>query len=192
MWTSMRPGIRYLPCPLILRVWAGTSIGHVGTNGCIALSSNGTAGNLWSAFTSETYKMLPPAGSITYYHPETGEKREMNLPAGGRGYLRPPSLAGLWQTAPYLNNDSVGKFEADPAREARMAAFQDGMEQLLWPERREKDEKLGDRIPGRVERTTAVSRLRVPARMAPGELAGVLAAPARSFFGFSSPESVNY
>ena len=71
-----------------------------------------------------------------------------------------------------------------------MAAFQDGMEQLLWPERREKDEKLGDRIPGRVERTTAVSRLRVPARMAPGELAGVLAAPAQSFFGFSSPEAI--
>src|ERR1035441_3411769 len=58
----------------------------VGTNACIALSSSGTAGNLWSAFTSETYKMLPPAGSITYYHSETGEKREMKLPAGGRGY----------------------------------------------------------------------------------------------------------
>src|ERR1039457_5419308 len=132
--------------------------------------------------------MRPPAASNTYDHPETGEKREMDVPAGGRACLRPPSLAGLWQTAPYLNNNSVGKFEADPAREARMAAFQDGMEQLLWPERREKDEKLGDKLPGRVERTTAVSRLRVPARMAPGELAGVFEAPARSFFGFSSPE----
>jgi mono/diheme cytochrome c family protein len=154
----------------------------VGTNACIALSSNGTAGNLWSAFTSETYQNLPSAGSITYYHPETGEKRERQLPAGGRGYLRPPSLVGLWYTAPYLNNNSVGRFEASPAKEARLAAFRDGLEQLLWPERREKDEKLGDRIPGRIERTTAVSRLRVPARMMPAELAGVLEAPS-SFFG---------
>jgi hypothetical protein len=146
----------------------------VGTNACIALSSNGTARNLWSAFTSETYKSLPSAGSIAYYHPQTGEKRQRELPAGGRGYLRPPSLVGLWYTAPYLNNNSVGKFEADPAAEARLAAFRDGLEQLLWPQKRDKDEKLGDRVPGRIERTTTVSRLRVPARMLPAELAATL------------------
>jgi hypothetical protein len=159
----------------------------LGTNACIALSSNGTAGNLWSAFTSETYQSLPSAGSITYYHPETGERQEMKLPAGGRGYLRPASLAGLWYTAPYLNNNSVGRFEASPAMEARLAAFRDGLEQLLWPEKREKDEKLGGRIPGRMERTTTVSRLRVPARMMPAALARTLAAPS-GFFGGSAEE----
>lgn len=161
----------------------------VGTNACIALSSNGTAGNLWSAFTSETYQSLPSAGSLTYYHPETGEKRERKLPAGGRGYLRPPSLAGLWYSAPYLNNNSVGKFEAGPATETRLAAFQEGLEQLLWPEKREKDEKLGDKVPGRVERTTAVSRLRVPARMLPAELSAVLESSSKVFPGFSSPQA---
>ena len=161
----------------------------VGTNACIALSSNGTAGKLWSAFTSETYKSLPSAGSITYYHPETAEKRVMKLPAGGRGYLRPPTLTGLWYSAPYLNNNSVGKFEASPAIEARVATFQDGLEQLLWPEKREKDEKLGDKLPGRIERTTAVSRLRVPARMVPAELAGVLEPSWKSLFGFSPPQA---
>jgi hypothetical protein len=159
----------------------------VGTNACIALGSNGTAGNLWSAFTSATYQSLPSAGSITYYHPGTGEKRQGKLPAGGRGYLRPPSLTGLWYTAPYLNNNSVGKFDADPEPEARLAAFRDGMEQLLWPERREKDAKLGDKIPGRMERTTAVSRLRVPARMLPATLEGALDPASQSVFGFSPP-----
>jgi hypothetical protein len=162
----------------------------VGTNACIALSTNGTAGNLWSAFTSETYQRLPSAGSITYYHPQTGKKREMKLPGGGRGYLRPPSLAGMWYTAPYLNNNSVGKFDADPTQAARLAAFRDGMEQLLWPEKREKDDKLGDKLPGRVERTTAVSRLRVPARMMPAELADALA-PSTSFFRFPSTEAID-
>jgi hypothetical protein len=83
----------------------------------------------------------------------------------------------------------VGRFEAGPAAAARLAAFQDGMEQLLWPEKRDKDEKLGDKLPGRVERTTAVSRLRVPAGMLPAELAGLLEG-ARSLFGFSSPQAV--
>jgi hypothetical protein len=56
---------------------------------------------------------------------------DRNVPAGGQGYLRPPSLCGLWYTAPYLNNNSVGRFQAAPSMEARLAAFQDGMEQLL-------------------------------------------------------------
>jgi cytochrome c2 len=145
----------------------------VGTNACITLAGNGTAGNLWSAFTSETYQSLPSAGTIDYYHPETGEKRQMKL-------------AGLWYTAPYLNNNSLGRFDGNPAREARLAAFQDGLEQLLWPEKRQKDEKLGDRVPGRIERTTEVSRLRVPARMVPGEMAGMLDS---NFWGFSRPRA---
>jgi hypothetical protein len=140
---------------------------------------------LWSGFTSETYESLPAAGSITYYHPETGEKREKKLPGGGRGYLRPPSLVGLWYTAPYLNNNSVGKFEGGPTKEARLAAFRDGLEQLLWPEKREKDEKLGGKIPGRMERTTATSRVRIPPGMLPAELAGVPGGPS-SFFGGSA------
>jgi hypothetical protein len=154
----------------------------VGTNACIALSNNGTAGNVWSAFTSETYQGLPSAGNLTFYHPVTGEKRERALPGGGPGYLRPPSLSGLWFTAPYLNNNSMGKFESSTAVEARMAAARGGLEQLLWPEKREKDERLGDRIPGRIERTTSVSRLRVPAGLLAEELANVMS-PAGWFGG---------
>jgi hypothetical protein len=55
-----------------------------------------------------------------------------------------------------------------------MAAAREGLEQLLWPERRDKDAKLGDKVPGRIERTTEVSRLRIPAAMMAPELAKVL------------------
>ena len=36
------------------------------------------------------------------------------MPAGGRGYTRPPSLVSLWSTAPFLLNNTVGRFEIEP------------------------------------------------------------------------------
>jgi hypothetical protein len=42
----------------------------------------------------------------------------------------------MWATAPYLHNNSVGVFIKDPSVSARMAAFTDGAEKLLWPEKR--------------------------------------------------------
>ena len=43
---------------------------------------------------------------------------------------------------------------------------------MLWPEKRDKDDRLGDRIPGpsKILRTTSRSYLRVPAGYLPGEL----------------------
>src|SRR6185295_1733504 len=51
----------------------------------------------------------------------------------------------------------------------RMAAFEDGIEKMLWPEKRDKDAKLGGRIPGPslIDRTTASSYLRVPSGYVP-------------------------
>jgi hypothetical protein len=42
----------------------------------------------------------------------------------------------IWATAPYLHNNSVGTYNGDPTLKGRLAAFQDGIEKLLWPERR--------------------------------------------------------
>ena len=42
-----------------------------------------------------------------------------------------------------------------------MRAFQDGIEQMLWPEKREKDSLLGDKIPGKIDRTPQPTYLRV-------------------------------
>jgi hypothetical protein len=83
------------------------------------------------------------------------------MPGGGRGYTRPASLISLWSTAPYLQNNTVGLFNGDPSVKGRMAAFQDGIEQMLWPEKRDQDPVLGDKVPGLIDRTSASSYLRV-------------------------------
>jgi hypothetical protein len=140
------------------------------TNACSPLATNALGGNIWDNFSSHSYKDLPSVGDITWYHPVTGEAHTYTMPAGGRGYTRPPSLVSVWSSAPFLLNNSVGKFETDPSVEARMRAFQDGIEQMLWPEKREKDSKLGAKIPGAIDRTTARSFLRVSGGYLPDAL----------------------
>jgi len=131
------------------------------TNACSPLATNALGGNIWDNFSSQSYKDLPSVGTITWYHPYTGEPRTYVMPAGGRGYTRPPSLVSLWSTAPFLLNNSVGEFNPDPSVKGRLQSFQNSIEQMLWPEKREKDELLGDKIPGKIDRTTEDSYLRV-------------------------------
>jgi hypothetical protein len=89
------------------------------------------------------------------------------MPAGGRGYTRPPSLISLWSTAPFLLNNSVGPFEQDPSVDARMRVFNASIEQMLWPEKRAYDKLLGDKVPGVIDRTTMRSEIRIPAGFLP-------------------------
>jgi len=131
------------------------------TNACSPLATNALAGNIWDNFSSQSYKELPSAGTITVYDPYTGQPKAYTLPAGGRGYTRPPSLISVWSTAPFLLNNSLGKFNSSPSVEARLDSFQNSIEQLLWPEKRQHDSLLGDRIPGTIDRTTDRSYLRV-------------------------------
>jgi hypothetical protein len=131
------------------------------TNACSPLATNALAGNIWDNFSSQSYKELPSAGTITVYDPYTGQPKPYTLPAGGRGYTRPPSLISVWSTAPFLLNNSLGKFNSSPSVEARLDSFQNSIEQLLWPEKRQHDSLLGDRIPGTIDRTTDRSYLRV-------------------------------
>jgi hypothetical protein len=137
------------------------------TNACSPLATNGIGGNIWDNFSSHTYKELPSVGSITVHHPITGEPRQFQMPAGGRGYTRPASLISVWSTAPLFLNNSLGKFNASPSVDARIDSFNDSIEKLLWPEKREKDSVLGDKVPGRIDRTTERSYLRVPAGFLP-------------------------
>jgi hypothetical protein len=140
------------------------------TNACSPLATNALGGNIWDNFSSQSYKDLPSAGEITWYHPVTGEPHQYALPAGGRGYTRPPSLVSLWSTAPFLLNNSVGPFEAEPSVEARMRSFQASIEQMLWPERRHRDSVLGDKAPGTIDRTTQTSYLKVAGGYLPAAL----------------------
>jgi hypothetical protein len=131
------------------------------TNACSPLATNAIAGNIWDNFSSQSYKDLPSVGTITVYHPLTGEPRQYVMPAGGRGYTRPASLISVWSTAPYLLNNSVGTFQWTGSVDDRMKSFQNSIEQMLWPEKREYDEFLGNKVPGKIDRTTDDSYLRV-------------------------------
>jgi hypothetical protein len=131
------------------------------TNACSPLATNALGGNIWDNFSSQSYKELPSVGTITWYHPYTGEPRTYVMPAGGRGYTRPPSLVSLWSTAPFLLNNSVGKFNYEPSVQGRLESFEDSIHQMLWPETRDKDEVLGDKIPGKIDRTTKTSYLKI-------------------------------
>ena len=106
------------------------------TNASRALGTNATRGHIWANFSSETYKNLPSVGEIEVYNPYTGVNEKFKAPAGGPGYYRPPSLISLWTSAPFLHNNALGKFTGDPSVAGRMEAFDDAVEQLLWPERR--------------------------------------------------------
>ncbi|MBV8832022.1 MAG: hypothetical protein JO108_22685, partial [Acidobacteriaceae bacterium] len=131
------------------------------TNACSPLATNALGNNIWDNFSSQSYKDLPSVGEITWFHPVTGERRTYKMPAGGRGYTRPPSLVSLWSSAPYLLNNSVGPFNGDPSVEGRMRAFQTSIEQMLWPDRREQDALLKSKVPGLIDRTSTRSYIKV-------------------------------
>jgi cytochrome c2 len=149
------------------------------TNACSPLASNALENNIWDNFSSHSYKSLPSVGSVTVHDPFTGEPRQYPMPAGGRGYTRPPSLISLWSTAPFLLNNTVGPFKtdapfetfsSDPSVEGRMKVFQTSIEQMLWPERRRKDAVLGDKVPGFIDRTNERSWVSIPAGFQPEPL----------------------
>jgi hypothetical protein len=144
------------------------------TNACSSLATNAIAGNIWDNFSSQTYKQLPSVGEITVYDPFTGALSQYTMPAGGRGYIRPASLISVWSTAPYLQNNVIGKFNSDPSVASRMDSFQNSIEQMLWPEKRDKDAVLGDRIPGVIDRTTATSYIRISGGYLPDYLKPLL------------------
>jgi hypothetical protein len=161
------------------------------TNACSPLATNAIKDNIWDNFSSQTYKDLPSVGSITVYNPMTGEPQQYQMPAGGRGYTRPASLISVWSTAPFLLNNSVGKFNPSPSVEARMDSFQDSIEKMLWPEKRDKDAVLGDKIPGMIDRTTERSYLEVEPGYLPDELKSLNGPLARLFpFAFTDEGGV--
>ena len=151
------------------------------TNACSPLATNAIRNNIWDNFSSETYKELPSVGTIKVYDPVTGDAKDYNMPAGGRGYTRPASLISLWSSAPFLLNNSVGRlnptapnddYNPAPSVENRLSAFQDGIEKMLWREKRDKDSVLGSKIPGLIDRTTQISYVRIASGYLPDNLKG--------------------
>lgn len=69
---------------------------QIGTNRSRALHGNHKIGRVWQQFASDDVHNRPQVQGI----PEQI--------SGGPGYFRPPSLLGMWATAPYLHNNAIG------------------------------------------------------------------------------------
>jgi len=132
------------------------------TNAARALATNAVRGHVWDNSSSETYKTLPSAGDIEVQDPFNQSTQKFHAPGGGPGYYRVPSLIGIWATAPFLHNNALGTYTGDPSVAARMKAFDDATQKLLWPEQR-----LGL---ASIPRTTAESYIQIPASYLPAEL----------------------
>jgi mono/diheme cytochrome c family protein len=159
----------------------------VKTNSARALAINGMTGHMWEDFASLDYRRLPSPGPIEYFNPYDGESGAMSTytprhrtPAGapegggGPGYYRIPSLVSVWATAPFLHNNSLGLYNNDPSEQGRLAAYDDAMRKLLWPELRAQSSSYNFATPERLERdqgliwrTTEESWLVVRAKSVP-------------------------
>ena len=133
------------------------------TNATRAVASNAIRGHVWDNFSSETYKSLPAVGAIQVWDPFTGADRPWQVPGGGRGYYRPPSLISVWTSAPFFHNNALGKHVHGVTTAERVEAFDDAVTKLLWPERR-----LGR---DSIWRTQVESSLQIPVSYLPGVFA---------------------
>jgi mono/diheme cytochrome c family protein len=138
---------------------------EVGTNAQRAAARNALRGHIWDNFSSETYKTLPRVGTIEVWDPIGHTNSKWDVPGGGRGYYRPPSLVSLWSAAPFLHHNVIGKHVHGISVDERMEAFNDGITKLLWPEKRGGAKGNTDGAGGystSLWRTTEESWLRLP------------------------------
>ena len=112
------------------------SVKELGTNVARAMGTNAQKGQVWEEFSSETYKRLPATGEIANLYNPLKPDKPLKLTIKSGGYYRTPSLVSMWATAPYLHNNALGTYVKDPSVAGRMAAFNDAVEKLLWPEKR--------------------------------------------------------
>lgn len=102
----------------------------IGTNRCRSRTTNWQEGHIWAAFSSD-------------------EQR-----ARGIGFYRDVPLQAVWATAPLLHNNRLGAFNGDPSIEGRLAAYDDAMDKLLNPWKRD--------FLGSIQRTTAPITIPTP------------------------------
>ncbi len=92
------------------------------TNACRAKSTMWERGQLWAEFSSETYKQ--------------------RVEAGDRGYRTMP-LGGIWATAPFTHNQSIGTWAPATATPAERAdVFRASMQELLTANRTPKIHRI--------------------------------------------------
>lgn len=106
----------------------------VGTNSCRSKTTNWMEGAIWGQFSSDQYKARP---------------------TGGPGFYRNVPLLSVWATAPFLHNNRLGSYSGDPSVAGRIAAYEDAMDQLLNPWKRD--------LPGSIQKTTVPITIPSPA-----------------------------
>jgi hypothetical protein len=143
---------------------------------CSPIGTNAIRGDIWDNFSSDSYKSLPSAGMFRANYPTANggmTSAMVTLPDGGRGFFRPASLISVWSSAPFLQNNSLGKFNWYGTVDGRMASFSDSINKLLNPETRGADSgpgkqlvsfttTFGDQLNGVVDVTTQASYLKIP------------------------------
>lgn len=144
------------------------SVAKLKSNASRAAGTNAKRGHIWDSFSSDTYKNLPQVEPIEVFNPYTGQNERFQIEGGGPGYYRTPSLISVWSSAPFLHNNSLGKFTGDPSVQGRLDAFNDAVEKMLWPERR-----LGTNS---IWRTSAECALQLNVGVIPEPLATLLKA----------------
>jgi len=88
----------------------------------------------------------PSVGTITVNDPFTGAPRPYTMPAGGRGYTRPPSGDQPLVDGAFLLNKPVGPFEQIRRWTPGSGLQRLDRARLLWPEKRDRDPVLGNRF----------------------------------------------
>jgi cytochrome c5 len=109
----------------------------IGSNSARALGTNAGPLGVWAEYASVDYQTMPPVDVPTYrFDLGLVELEGSTRSAMGVGYYRTPSLWGVWTSAPYLHNNSLGDYSGGVSVAARLAAFEDGMHKLLGLESR--------------------------------------------------------
>ena len=152
------------------------------TNVCSPLATNALGGNIWDNFSSDSYKTLPSVGKSRIQDPFTGACRDLRH-AGRRARLYARAVADLvvvdravpaQQHRRPVQRRSLG-------RRGACASFDASIEQMLWPEKREHDPVLGDKVAGMIDRTRQRrSYLFVPVTLRPGHAGPRSASDGRS------------
>jgi hypothetical protein len=140
-------------------------ITEVGTNASRAAATNGLKDHIWDNFSSQTYKELPAVGAIDVWNPITKTNSKWTVPSPGRGYYRPASLVSVWSAAPFLHHNVIGKHVHGVSVDERMTAFNDGIQKMLWLEKRSGKAGNSDGADGQSTSlwlTTEESWLKVP------------------------------
>lgn len=122
------------------------SVLEIGTNAQRAMGSNAMQGWTWGQMSSQTYKDERRPMITLIDHDQNGKPVPLYNPLTGKydihfkghaAFYRTPTLVSIWATAPYFHNNALGKYTGDPSVKGRMEAFEDAMQKMLWPAKRD-------------------------------------------------------